>query len=356
MLGMDDRALRIVWTIFLFGLLLAIVYYIRATILVFAGAVFFAYMLSPIVGLVERFMPRRRTLALGIVYVLLIGALTGIGFAIIPTIASETTNLVTQLPSQLSHGHLATFPLPGWLEPMRAQLITMANRAASNIEGAVVPFVQQQAAHLLTGLGSLLPIILVQILAFFFLKDGREIRSGIVGSVEEARDRGTMEKILDDIHHVLTNYIRALLLLAIASFVAWLIFLSIMGYQYELLLAGIAGLLEFIPVFGPLAALAIVLIVAAVTGSGGLIWILVFWGCYRVFQDYIFSPHLLGAGVEIHPLLVLFGVLAGDRIAGIPGMFFSIPVIAILKVVYARLRMGSGSPFPQSRSSVSRIS
>jgi predicted PurR-regulated permease PerM len=59
--------------------------------------------------------------------------------------------------------------------------------------------------------------------------------------------------------------------------------------------------------------------------------------------------------VEIHPLLVLFGVLAGDRIAGIPGMFFSIPVIAILKVVYGRLRMGSGSPFPESRGSISRI-
>jgi predicted PurR-regulated permease PerM len=65
-----------------------------------------------------------------------------------------------------------------------------------------------------------------------------------------------------------------------------------------------------------------------------------------VFQDYILSPHLLGAGVEIHPLLVLFGVLAGDRIAGIPGMFFSIPVIAILKVVYVRLRMGSAKPLP----------
>jgi predicted PurR-regulated permease PerM len=65
----------------------------------------------------------------------------------------------------------------------------------------------------------------------------------------------------------------------------------------------------------------------------------VFWGCYRVFQDYVLNPYLMSSRVELHPLLVLFGVLAGNSIGGVPGMFFSIPVIAILKVIYARLRM-----------------
>jgi predicted PurR-regulated permease PerM len=79
--------------------------------------------------------------------------------------------------------------------------------------------------------------------------------------------------------------------------------------------------------------------VCAVSGSGGLIWIVVFWGCYRVFQDYVFNPYLMSARVELHPLLVLFGVLAGNSIGGVPGMFFSIPVIAIVKVIYGRLRL-----------------
>jgi predicted PurR-regulated permease PerM len=123
------------------------------------------------------------------------------------------------------------------------------------------------------------------------------------------------------------------------SFTAWLIFLSLMRYPYDLLLAGVAGLLEFIPVFGPASALVIMLIVCGVSGSGGLLWIVVFWGCYRVFQDYVLNPYLMSAGVELHPLLVLFGVLAGNSLAGIPGMFFSIPAIAILKVIYARVRL-----------------
>ncbi len=340
MLGIDERALRIVWTIFLFALLLGLVYYIRDTILVFAAAIFFAYMLSPIVALIEKFIQKRRTLALALVYVMLIGALIGIGFAVIPTIAEEATGLVTRLPKLVASGSLGRFPLPHWLEPVRAEVMGTLGKEATNLQASVVPFIQQAGTRILSGLGYLLPVILIPILAFFFLKDARQIRTELIGAVEKGHDRTTLELILDDVHLVLKNYIRALVLLAIASFVAWILFLSVMGYPYELLLAGIAGILEFFPVIGPAAALAIMLIVFGVTGSGhGLLWIILFWACYRVFQDYILNPYLMSSGVELHPLLVLFGVFAGERIAGIPGMFFSIPVIAILKVIFARLKI-----------------
>jgi predicted PurR-regulated permease PerM len=156
--------------------------------------------------------------------------------------------------------------------------------------------------------------------------------------VEDGHDRSTAALILADVHQVLRNYIRALVLLAFAAFVFWATFLSVMRYPYELLLAGIAALLEFIPVIGPAAALVIMLVVFIVTNSGGLLWIIIFWGCFRILQDYVFSPYLMSSGVELHPLLVLFGVLAGDQIGGIPGMSFSVPVIAILRVIVNHLR------------------
>jgi predicted PurR-regulated permease PerM len=108
--------------------------------------------------------------------------------------------------------------------------------------------------------------------------------------------------------------------------------------EYELLLAGLAASLEFIPVIGPVIGLAVILIVALVTGSGAALWVLIFWGIYRLFQDYLLNPYLMKTGLELHPLLVLFGVLAGEQIGGIPGMFFSVPVIAILKVIYVNLK------------------
>jgi predicted PurR-regulated permease PerM len=78
-------------------------------------------------------------------------------------------------------------------------------------------------------------------------------------------------------------------------------------------------------------------VVSSATGAGGLVWIIVFWVLYRVFQDYVLNPFLMSSGVEIHPILVLFGVLAGDKLGGIPGMFFSVPILAILKVVLTNL-------------------
>jgi predicted PurR-regulated permease PerM len=340
MLGIDRRALRVTWTVCLFCLLLLIAYWIRATLMVFAAAIFLAYMLAPIVWLLERFVQKRRTLALGLVYVLLIGALVGLGFALIPRVAAEATNLATRLPALLAGGKLATLPLPSWAEPAREQVMEAMRREATNLQSSVVPFIQKLSTEILSGVGYLLPVILVPILTFFFLKDAREIRSTLL-SAFEGRQRTTAELIMNDIHMVLRNYMRTLVILAVASFAAWAIFLSLMGEQYELLLAGTAGVLEFLPVVGPAAALVIILLVCGIAGTGGLLWILGFWALYRVFQDYVLNPYLMSSGVELHPLLVLFGVLAGEKIGGIPGMFFSVPVLAIARVVLTHLRAAS---------------
>jgi predicted PurR-regulated permease PerM len=338
MLGIDERALRIVWTIFLFGLLLALIYYIRDIILIFAGSVFLAYMLSPIVGLVEKFIPKRRGIALTIVYCILIGLLVLLGFELIPMLAEQATSLLTRLPTLVSGGVLAHLWLPQWLEPIREQVIAAMNRQATDLQAKAVPFLQQVSTKILSGLGEMLPLILIPILTFFFLKDARTIRDSLLAVAEDGHERTTLENILRDIHGVLQSYIRALVLLAVASFSAWAIFLSVMRYPYELLLAGVAGILEFIPVVGPAAALVIMVLVVLVTGSGGLLWIVIFWGAFRIFQDYVLNPYVMSSGIEMHPLLVLFGVLAGEKIGGIAGMFFSVPVLAILRVIYDRLR------------------
>src|SRR5881227_232219 len=99
MMGIDRRALRVAWTVFLFGLTLTVIWFIRSTIAVFAAAVFFAYILSPVVGLVERFIKRRRALALAIVYCVLVGLLVLIGFQLVPALAGQAISLSSRLPS-----------------------------------------------------------------------------------------------------------------------------------------------------------------------------------------------------------------------------------------------------------------
>ena len=180
--------------------------------------------------------------------------------------------------------------------------------------------------------------VLVPILAFFFIKDGHDMREYLLGTFDDSIRRAVVDDILQDVHIMLGHYIRVLVTLATISVVVYSIFFAIAGVPYAVLLAFQAALLEFIPVIGPLIAGLIMLAVAGFSGFTHLLWIVFFWIAYRGVQDYVISPHLMGRGVDIHPLLVLFGVLAGDQIGGVPGMFFSVPVIAIVRVIFVRLR------------------
>jgi predicted PurR-regulated permease PerM len=129
---------------------------------------------------------------------------------------------------------------------------------------------------------------------------------------------------------------RAILSLSLATFTSYSIFFTILGVPYSILLAVLAATLEFIPLIGPFAAGVTILAVAAMSG-GPAVGALIFLGVYRVFQDYVLSPMLMRAGTEVHPLLVLFGVFAGTELAGIPGAFLSVPVLALIRIVYRRI-------------------
>jgi len=87
---------------------------------------------------------------------------------------------------------------------------------------------------------------------------------------------------------------------------------------------------------GPLAAGLVTLAVGGVL-SGHVVTVLIFLVVFRLFQDYVASPHLMGHGVELHPLLVLFGVFGGAELAGIAGTFLSVPVLALVRVLYLRV-------------------
>jgi predicted PurR-regulated permease PerM len=180
-------------------------------------------------------------------------------------------------------------------------------------------------------------VVLIPILGFFFLKDGHELREQVLGLVKAER-RPMWEDIVSDVHALLGQFIRALVLLALATFTACSIFFASIGLPYALLLATVAGALEVIPVVGPLVGAVTIVLVAAFSGFGHVLVILAFLAAYRIFQDYILSPHLMSSGVALHPLLVIFGALSGEALAGIPGMFLSVPVLATLRVIYVRIR------------------
>jgi predicted PurR-regulated permease PerM len=340
MIGIDRPALKIVWTVFLFALIVALVYGIRHTLMIFALALFFSHLLAPVVAFFERTVHVRvpRVAILVLVYVGLLAAIVLAIISIGSRIGEEAASLAARLLEAMKQPDpLGNLPMPAWLEFERPRLAVFLRDRLSDLGEHVLPILSSAGAQILSGIGNVLSAILIPILSFFFLKDGAAIRKGIIESFSHA-NQPVVNEIFVDLHLLLAQYVRALVLLAIAAFLFYTGFLSLASVPYAILLAGIAAIFEFIPVVGPLTASAAILLVAAFTGYPHLLWIATFLVCYRIFQDYVLSPFLMSAGVEIHPLLILFGVLAGEQIAGVPGMFFSAPVIAALRVFYVRLR------------------
>ncbi len=339
MLGIDRRVLQTVWTVFLFLLVLAAIYEIRRPLVLFALALFLANLLSPVVERVHWLIPPSgsRGPAAALVYLALTGILISVAVPIGSKIAEESLSLANRLPAAMQQDPLARMPLPVWLESARPRLDQFARDRMQQLNQNVLPMLSSAGEQVLSGIGTVFSLILIPILSFFLLKDGTLIRRALVESVDPGA-RELVDGVLTDLHLLLARYMRALLLLALATFMSYLTILSLLGVPYALLLAGIAGTLEVIPVIGPLVGAVVVFLVAAFSGYPHLIWVVVILSVYRVFQDYVLSPVLMSEGVEVHPVLVLLGVLAGERLGGIPGMFFAVPLIAALRVILIRVR------------------
>ena len=351
MLGLDRRAARYTWTVVFVFLLLGLVYLIRETLFIFAVALLLAYLLWPLVNYLDRRLPGpSRVPALVIVYSALVGLLLFIGIEIGSRVVLEANALATRVPELLSQLEQPAEPIPALpMQTVKHTVISTLRKQIAYHSRDLLSLLPNATLGVLSQAGSLVVIVLVPILSFFFLKDGRSIRTSVLGILADGSRRDMIREIAADVHLLLAQYMRALVLLAAATFVAYALFFSLIGVPYGILLAAIAFPLEFIPMLGPLAAAVIILMVAGLSGFHHLLWILLFLAVFRVFQDYVLSPHLLSEGTEIHPLVVIFGVLAGGQIAGITGSFLSVPVLATLRIVYRQLQKKPNIPGPTVR-------
>jgi predicted PurR-regulated permease PerM len=207
---------------------------------------------------------------------------------------------------------------PGWLAPVKTALLETIRDKLANAGQMLLPLLQQATAGVASVVGGAIMLVLIAVLSFFLLKDGAELKARTLGTLAPAR-RALWEDVLADVHVLLGQFIRAWVLLSVITFAAYAAAFSLMGVPYALLLATAAGVLEFIPVVGPLLAATAIVLVVLISGSGPLWLVLAFLGAYRLFLDYVLMPHLMSQGLALHPVLVIAGALAGEAIAGIPG-------------------------------------
>jgi predicted PurR-regulated permease PerM len=342
MLGIERKAARYTWTAALVALLLGCIYLIREALIVFAVALLLTYLLYPLYLALNRSLPgRSRGPALALVYLTLFGAAALIVLSIGSNVASEANSLAAS-----AKGFLNQMQAQTQVDPSAPQVIkSIQEKVIDQIRGQlfenstqILSLVPQYSLKILSAASNVLLAVVVPIISFFMMKDGNLIREELLELVAPGRNRELMEDVLSDIHLLLLQYMRALFTLCMAVFASFALTFTLMDLPYGLLLATIAFPMEFVPLVGPLSAAVIIMVVTIFSGFAHPIWVLVFLAVYRLFQDYVLSPNLMSAGVELHPLMVIFGVFAGGEIGGVAGIFLSVPVLAMARIVILRIR------------------
>jgi predicted PurR-regulated permease PerM len=334
----DARTARVLITVLLFGLGLGFLYVARQTLMAFLFAIFFAYLMSPLVSHLERLL-HGRVRAIAAIYLLLLGLVVLFFISMGPRIGREGARLGQSLPAlaQLSSGQIAEQlgQQHGWnakaVDLLRDYLASHGEeiaKLAQNV-GLRVADVAKQAWLL----------VIVPLLSIFFLKDGRAFSEVLLDLVQSRPQRELLQGVLSDLNQMLAHFIRAQLTLAALTFVMYSAVLAMMRMPYALVLGTVGGLLEFIPVVGPLVAGVIIVGVALLMAYKHWLVLIVFLGLWRLIQDYVNSPRIMGHSMELHPLAAIFGVMAGAEVAGILGVFLSIPVMASLRIVFRRWRL-----------------
>jgi predicted PurR-regulated permease PerM len=341
---LDPRTTAVARTVAIFILIAAFFWGARDTIVAFIFAIFFAYVFEPPVSWLEKRQKnsrRSRGLAIAEVYLILAMACTAIAFGAGPHIAAEGRQLISAAPSlldKLGSGRIVheIGANRGWSyeTEIRVEHFVRLHRTQ------ILDFVQRIGMRVGTLFANVFWLALIPILAIFFLKEGKQMAEGFLrGVVLAPKARSFLRATLRDINEMAAHFIRAQLTLAAFSMIAYTAVLGLASVQYGVILGVFAGILEFVPIIGPLLGAVSILAVAYLTGFH-YIWLLVlFLGGWRVMQDYVNSPLIMHRSVKLHPLGVIFAVLAGGEIAGFVGVYLSIPLASALQIFWRRWRM-----------------
>jgi predicted PurR-regulated permease PerM len=345
--------LRVIFMLLAVAATTWILYALRGVILLVVLAIFFAYLLAPLVEFACRpFTVRRRAhvmpraLAIGVVYLLILGALALAATLLLPQVGTQITELAQEAPSYLDRARSRVLGWTTSYEEYRlpATVRDAINKSATRAVEIAGTYVTEGLANLLIQLFGVLPwLLLIPILAFFLLKDSASFRAIALQTLPQGRWRWRGRELLQDINVTLAVYIRAQLIACLLIGTVCTIGFSLIGVRYALVLGIVSGLLEFIPLIGPLVVALIATLIASVYSMKQALGIVVFLGIVRIVHDYVVYPRIIGHGMPLHPFAVIVAILCGAALAGVPGIFLAIPTVAILSVGYRHWLEHTGS-------------
>ncbi len=343
--GVSSRVvLRIIFVVLAVLAMLWVLYRITGILLLLVLSIFFAYLVSPLVEFIKR--PRTiggrnivipKVLAIALSYLLILAVVVFVIFFVLPTLGNQFPEFATQARGYWQSIREKTQQLVEYsrLHRMPGPVVDAADNAVQVFKekaGATAT----ELAGTAVGYAVYLPwLILIPILAFFLLKDAESFRRSALLMLPRGRWRWRGDEFFQDVNSTLAAYIRAQLTACLLIGLICAFGFTLLGLPGGLVMGLIAGVFEFIPLVGPLA-IAIMATLLAVFHAGpfNAFLVLLFLGVLRIAQDYVIYPRLIGQGIHLHPLAVIFAILAGEKLASVAGIFLAIPVVAIVTVSY----------------------
>lgn len=306
----------------------------REIITPFIYAAIFAYVFNPLVNLLHKRAKIPRTLSVIVIYSLIIVVIVGSGIFISKRIIDESVALrshVTQF-AQSIESQINT--LPEFIRPTVKDSISTITNFNKLIFPSLYTFIPQVFSRLIA-------FVLFLFAAFYFLKEGNIMYNRFLNWIPN-RYKLETEILLKKINVVLGSYLRGIIFLVILVSITLFICLSVIGVKYALILAIFTGFAEIVPIIGPILATVIAASVAYISGTNNFGWdptqtalaVVIVYFIVRQVQDYFVNPQVFGRVTKLHPLVILFAVLAGEHTAGITGLLLAVPIAGVIKVIF----------------------
>lgn len=339
---MVTKRRRIVAALVLGGLAVATgwgLWTIRPILAPFLLAIVVAYLVSPMVGSLCRVGLSRWASILAVYAVLGFVGAFAVG-KVLPGVIGETQRLAEAIPQ---YSRRALELVDGLQQNVRAMDVPL------EWQDALTRSIREFEVRSVGALGSLMSfhtlrravemlasLILAPFVAFYVLRDSERFKERFVRSLP-GRWRSEILQLLRDLDRVLSGYVRGQIILSLAVGTLAAVATGTLGMRYYLLLGIWAGLTEFIPYVGPIVG-AIPAVVAGLSISPwvGVKTVIAFAAIQQI-ENAVLSPKIMGDSIGIHPLMVLFAVLAGGYVAGFWGLILALPVAGVVRVLWCFL-------------------
>lgn len=313
-------------------------YLLRDVLLPFVAGMAVAYFLDPVCDWLESHGMSRTaatTLVTAIFFVVFILFLAWV----LPAAFHEISALARRLPSYFAALKDKATPLFQLLQQfIDGQEISGLSDKAAGFSGQIFETVGQLTKRFVSGIGAVLNVIslivLTPIVTFYMLRDWDRMVAKIDGWLPRP-DAETVRQLAREIDATLSGFARGQIMVCVLLGTFYAIGLALTGLEFGLIIGFLTGLISFIPYFGMILGFAIGMAVA-IAQFDSFIWIgmvAAVFGIGQVLEGYILTPRLIGGRVGLHPVWIIFALMAGGALFGFLGVLIAVPVTAVIGVL-----------------------